>query len=127
MQLKTFLGTYQYMAPEIYEEKAPYDYTVDIYSIGVLAYRMFFKDYPFKLDTVQERSDLLEFDCLSYPAPKRVVEFIHNCLIYDSQKRYTIEQLMKSKLISGPIEELYNDMESKEVVNKDLENPISLP
>jgi len=40
------------MAPEIYEEKAPYDYTVDIYSIGVLAYRMFFKDYPFKLDTV---------------------------------------------------------------------------
>lgn len=42
----TFCGTFEYMAPEMYENEE-YSYSVDIWGLGVLLYEMFHKKSPF--------------------------------------------------------------------------------
>lgn len=42
----TFCGTYEYMAPEIYENEK-YNGSVDVWSLGVLLYEMFHGYSPF--------------------------------------------------------------------------------
>ena len=43
---KTFCGTYEYMAPEIFENFT-YNYSVDIWSLGILLYELFHGHSPF--------------------------------------------------------------------------------
>lgn len=46
---ETFCGTLDYVSPEVVEGH-PYDYSVDIWSLGVLCYELcegFFKKYDF--------------------------------------------------------------------------------
>lgn len=47
---KTFLGTPLYAAPEILTSK-PYDSKVDIWSLGIIFYRMVFNRHPFDFKT----------------------------------------------------------------------------
>ena len=42
----TFCGTYEYMAPEVFESEK-YDFSVDIWSLGILLYEMYHKKTPF--------------------------------------------------------------------------------
>lgn len=44
---KTFCGTYEYMAPEIFESSA-YDFTVDIWSLGILLFELLHGFSPFR-------------------------------------------------------------------------------
>ena len=39
------------MAPEILEGEEEYDYKCDLWSIGVIIYQMYFKDFPYKGQT----------------------------------------------------------------------------
>ena len=50
---KTCVGTALTMAPEIFEGKGEkdYDYKCDLWSIGIIIYQLFFKDYPYKGNT----------------------------------------------------------------------------
>ena len=45
---KTFIGTPLTMAPEIYRGENNYNYKCDLWSIGIIIYQLFFKDYPYK-------------------------------------------------------------------------------
>ena len=47
---KSYAGTALTMAPEIFEGKGEkdYDYKCDLWSIGIIIYQLFFKDYPYK-------------------------------------------------------------------------------
>ena len=45
---KTFLGTPLTMAPEILEGDNNYDYKCDLWSIGIIIYQLYFKEYPYK-------------------------------------------------------------------------------
>jgi serine/threonine protein kinase len=47
LKRKTFCGTYEYMAPEIVSDIA-YDFTIDIWSVGVLLYELLHGYAPFK-------------------------------------------------------------------------------
>ena len=49
---KTAIGTYLTMAPEIMEgKKRKYDCKCDLWSIGIIIYQLFFKEYPYDGDT----------------------------------------------------------------------------
>ena len=47
----TFLGTFETMAPEILEGKNHYDNKCDLWSIGIIIYQLYFKEYPYKGET----------------------------------------------------------------------------
>ncbi len=45
---RTIAGTLHYMAPEVYMSKEGYDYTADIYSLGIVLYKLLnYNRYPF--------------------------------------------------------------------------------
>ena len=43
----TFCGTFEYMAPEMYENEE-YTFSVDVWSIGILLYELLHKRSPFE-------------------------------------------------------------------------------
>jgi serine/threonine protein kinase len=47
---QTFCGTYEYMAPELIKE-IPYDYAIDVWSLGILLYEMLHGYSPFRSQT----------------------------------------------------------------------------
>ena len=49
-RLKTYTGTYGYMAPEIIEltEQGNYDSKCDLWSLGIIIYELYFKEKPYK-------------------------------------------------------------------------------
>ena len=51
--LNNIIGTRIYMSPEIIEKKE-YSYKADIYSIGLIAYKLATKKYPFKISKDDE-------------------------------------------------------------------------
>ena len=44
----SYMGTYETMAPEILEGEENYDNKCDLWSIGIIIYQLYFKEYPYK-------------------------------------------------------------------------------
>jgi serine/threonine protein kinase len=59
--MSSVLGTPEFMAPELYEEK--YDEKVDIYAFGMCVLEMVTKEYPYNECTNQVGLDFLEDRC----------------------------------------------------------------
>jgi serine/threonine protein kinase len=78
------VGTINFMAPEIIAGN-PYNMKVDIWSLGVIFYRMIFGKLPFQFKTIGAgalintmRNTVLDFD--SRKVSKDVKSFIEGCL-----------------------------------------------
>ena len=46
-KMRTFCGTYEYMSPELLQKKS-YDYTVDIWGLGILLYELMHGHSPYR-------------------------------------------------------------------------------
>jgi len=57
---KTFVGTYSYMAPEIYKGTG-YSFQIDMWSLGVMMYEFFCGKLPFGNDLDEEEDDAVKF------------------------------------------------------------------
>ena len=52
-KMRTFCGTYEYMSPELLQKKS-YDYTVDIWGLGILLYELMHGYSPFRAKKIED-------------------------------------------------------------------------
>ena len=123
-------GTYTYMAPEVYKGE-PYNSTVDIYSLGIVLYRLlnenrtpFLPAYPAPI-THSDRENALgrRFSGAPLPRPShaegRLAEIVLKACSYDPKERYSVPLRMREDLEAI----LYNREESRYIYPEGDEAP----
>jgi serine/threonine protein kinase len=91
----TFCGTVEYMAPEIVGSEN-YDYSVDIWSLGILLYELLFGHSPFKAKNMKSvilniKSHDLTYDKPITPECKDIIKRILNS---NPQKRLKLKDIL---------------------------------
>lgn len=104
-------GTYGYMAPEVFYRRH-YDSRADIYSLGIVLYRLLnskmlpFVDSNKQLISPGEKTEAIErrLNGEALPAPKEASKNMANLILcacrYDPEKRFTSASVMKKALES---------------------------
>lgn len=118
-------GTYTYIAPEVYKGE-PYGSTVDIYSLGIVMYRLlnnnrtpFMPEYP-KIISHEDREIALVERMRGTKLPKpinadgRLAEIVLKACEFKSEKRYSSPLSMRMELQSI----FYTDIEGKIIYPK---------
>ena len=92
----TFCGTYEYMAPEIFENEE-YNSSIDIWSLGVLLYEMLHSKSPFVGNSVFKifKNILKEDIKFKRDIDPNAADLILRILKTDPNKRPTIEALLQ--------------------------------
>ena len=115
----TKIGTYNYMAPEVYNNE-PYGHAADIYSLGLVMYwllngrRMPFNPLPPAVPTASEMDEarLRRFQGEPIPAPahgsEELKQIVLKACAYDPKDRYQSAAEMRSALesIGKPVEQV---------------------
>lgn len=102
-------GTYWYLPPECFEEKYGVNISskVDIFSIGVILYEMFYRKKPFGENVSQEiifkEKVMSNAKKVEFPVKPTVSEeckdFIKHCLAFRESDRYDVFQALNSSFI----------------------------
>ena len=101
---KTFCGTYEYMAPEIYD-KRPYDEKVDIWALGILLYELLHGKSPFRGNSVIDIYKNIQ---------REEVKFSSSCspeardLIARILKKLPVSRLSMDQILDHPLIRKYN-------------------
>ena len=95
------LGTPEYMAPEIITVTDNYDCKVDIWSLGIITFRLLHGVLPFKSENLDELRELiLNTDPVAQkPLTDSVQDFIQKCLCKNPNNRPTAEELLEHEWI----------------------------
>ena len=112
---KTHAGTPQTMAPEILERKAQYDNKCDLWSIGIIIYRLLFNEYPYK--ALMEVGLLKEIAIKGQKFFKKsednnLDQLIRRLLIKDSRERMTWEEYFAHPFFNDKKYEVFEASES---------------
>ena len=99
----TFCGTMEYMAPEIVGSEN-YDYSVDIWSLGILLYELLFGHSPFKGNNTNNiiqniKSHELNYDDKNKKISKSCKDLIQKLLNINPQKRIKIKDILEHPFI----------------------------
>lgn len=99
---KTFCGTTEYLAPEMIELKK-YDYSIDWWALGILAYELTYKVTPF-----YDQKTRKVYDKILHSEPKFApnanpdfVGFVKSCLTKNPAQRPGFEQLKNHPFFKG--------------------------
>ena len=98
-QLQTFYcGTPNYMAPEIAMKKPYIGQKADLWSLGVLVYKVFAADFPFKGKNEEDLYKNIKKGKFSFPffVPEYAKKIICSLIEVDPMKRMTCEQVLDS-------------------------------
>ena len=103
------VGTYWYLPPECFEEKKNVDISskVDIWSVGVILFEMFFRKKPFGQNYTQDKllkdHVMQNAKVVEIPSKPNISEeckdFIKRCLAYHPEDRYDVFQALESPFI----------------------------
>ena len=91
--LDTYVGTENYMAPEIREIKS-YDEKVDIWNLGIVCYELLFGKFPY----ISYKENKIDYDSLKILS-KETKSFIECMIQVDPQKRKGADELQKHEFI----------------------------
>ena len=112
----TFVGTMNFMAPEIVDPVNGYDEKVDIWAIGITALELAYANSPYnKLTPLQTMQSILNNQpptCDSFPDhshnfSKSFKSFVKECLQKDAQKRPSAETLLKHSFMKNAQDDKY--------------------
>jgi len=95
---KFFCGTPNYMAPEIAEKKPYIGQLADMWSLGILVYKIFCADFPFKGKNEKELYKAIKtgkFTMASY-TPEYAKKIINSLIVLDPNKRISCEDVLNS-------------------------------
>ena len=109
----TLMGAYGTMAPEILEEKNDYDNKCDLWSIGIIIYQLFFKEYPYKGGPIAIYNQIKEYgkNILKKTKNENLDNLIESLLIKEPEKRINYEEYFNHPFFNNYIE---SEIEIKE-------------
>ena len=99
----TFCGTVEYMAPEIVGSEN-YDYSVDIWSLGILLYELLYGHSPFKASNTKNvilniKTHELTYDDKNKQISKSCKDLIQKLLDSNPQKRLKIKDILEHPFV----------------------------
>ena len=119
---KSFVGTIEYMSPEVIAEKT-IEYGTDIWALGIILYQMYYNRTPFKNISTYLTFRDIEKSNFEFPndssIPKSAKDLIKKILIVDPKKRlgggsknseYDINSLKKHPFFEGI---MWNELQNK--------------
>ncbi|ORY00502.1 kinase-like protein [Basidiobolus meristosporus CBS 931.73] len=100
----TVIGTPEFMAPEMYEEKG-YSEKVDIYAFGMCLLEMMTGEYPYNecknaAQVFKKVSQGIKPACLAKVQDPEVLALIQNCLS-DENDRYTAQEILNHPFLAA--------------------------
>ena len=126
----TFCGTMEYMAPEIVGSEN-YDYSVDIWSLGILLYELLFGHSPFKANTTNNiilniKSHELNYDDKNKKISNSCKDLIQKLLNMNPQKRLKIKDILEHPFVKKYSKKFNYVKKLSSVINEDkIQNQLS--
>ncbi|KAM3140654.1 hypothetical protein pb186bvf_007252 [Paramecium bursaria] len=114
-------GTLGFMAPELLRGK-PYDYKVDVFSLGVILFGIFVGEYPFEGKDPKELQQKNWDGKINYDRQElklissQGLEFLTKCLSIDPKDRFSAKEAIKNPWLS------YKDIDSRFLIDSQQTN-----
>ena len=105
---KFFCGTPNYMPPEIAEKKPYIGQLADMWSLGVLVYKIFCADFPFKGKDEKELYKAIKVGKFSYAkyTPEYAKKIIGGLIVLDPNKRMSCEDVLNSDWLKEKVKDI---------------------
>ncbi|XP_054615006.1 serine/threonine-protein kinase WNK4-like isoform X2 [Dunckerocampus dactyliophorus] len=103
---KSVIGTPEFMAPEMYEEK--YDEAVDVYAFGMCILEMATSEYPYSecenaAQIYRKVTSGIKPDSFSQVQVPELKEIIEGCIRTKSSERFTVQDLLDHRFFHGQL------------------------
>lgn len=87
------------MAPEVLERTTYYSFEIELWSLGVIIYKLLTGKFPFKAQTTNLSEILIKKGDYSFPENKPINEYakdlIKHLIVIDPAKRLKLDQILK--------------------------------
>ncbi|XP_019721886.1 serine/threonine-protein kinase WNK4-like isoform X2 [Hippocampus comes] len=103
---KSVIGTPEFMAPEMYEEK--YDEAVDVYAFGMCILEMATSEYPYSecqnaAQIYRKVTNGIKPDSFSKVTIPELRNIIEGCIHTNSSERFTVQDLLDQRFFQGEL------------------------
>ncbi|XP_077413472.1 serine/threonine-protein kinase WNK4-like [Vanacampus margaritifer] len=103
---KSVIGTPEFMAPEMYEEK--YDEAVDVYAFGMCILEMATSEYPYSecqnaAQIYRKVTSGIKPDSFSKVTVPELKDIIEGCIHTNSSERFTVQDLLDQRFFQGQL------------------------